>query len=79
LVVHADAELAPSLALQGFQLIAWRHPKVLQQASPMQVEKLPPRRSFHGSKPRDILVVEEIRGVLAPEGANHGVMVLRGA
>jgi hypothetical protein len=77
LVVDPDAMGALPIALEGLQVIARGHPEILPEPSAMEVEQLPPGRPFDGSETRNVFIVEERLGVLAPERPDHGDMVLR--
>jgi hypothetical protein len=46
LVIHADAVLAFAVVFQGFQVVAIRHPQVIQAPRLMQQEQFPPRHAL---------------------------------
>ncbi len=77
LVVDADAVLPLTIALQRLQVIAWRNPQIVEHSGAMEVEQLAPRRTFDGTEPWDRNVIEEFLGVLAPEGLDHSMRLLR--
>ena len=77
LVVDSNTVLPSAIALQRFELIAWRRLQVAEHASPVQVEQLPPGDSLDEPEPPDADVVEESFDILVAEGANHILRVLR--
>jgi len=77
LVVDAITVLAPATAFEGFTLVAGRGLQVLKDASPVQIQQLPPGRPLECLETPDRLVVEQGRCVLAPERPDHGFRVLR--
>jgi hypothetical protein len=58
-------------------MIARGHPEILQEPSSMEIQQLPPGRSFDGAEASNVFIVKEGLGVLAPETPDHGDRVLR--
>ncbi len=76
LVVDANAVLPLAIGLQCLQVITGRNPQIPEHSGTMEEEQLTPRRTFNGPEPGDRNVVEEVLGILAPEGLNHSTTVL---
>jgi L-alanine-DL-glutamate epimerase-like enolase superfamily enzyme len=68
LVVDANAVLAPAVALERLQMIAWRGLQVLEDPSAVQIEQLPASRPLDGSESTNRLVVEQFLHILVLEG-----------
>ncbi len=71
LVVDANAVLPLTITLQRLQAIAGRNSQIIEYSGAMEIEQFAPRRTFNSAELGDRNVVEEVLGVLAPEGLNH--------
>lgn len=68
LVVDADAVLAGSGALEGFEPVAGRDSQIGKDASPVQHGQLPHGHCLEGRESQDPLPLEEGLRVVAHEG-----------
>jgi len=67
LVIDPDAMLSLSIALQGFQTIAWRYTKILYTDGAMKVKQLPSRYPLDIAKPPHVPIIEQRLGISAAE------------
>jgi hypothetical protein len=59
LIVDADTVLPFALALQRFESVARRYPKIIESKRSMQVQQLPARRTLDRPELQDAPVIEK--------------------
>src|SRR5262245_6072583 len=69
LIVDPDAVLTLSISPQGLEPVSGRHPEVRERSCPVEEQELSSRRALKGSKPRDVLILKELRGRPGPKRA----------
>ena len=78
LVVDPDAVLTLPVAVQCIEAVSWDRRQVLQPLSVIQHSQLSPRDRFNVSELAAVLALEELLGLLAPEGTYQMGSIPRG-
>jgi hypothetical protein len=71
LIVHADAMLASTVALERFEPIARWHPKIIKLSCDLQLPQLAPRRRFDANESPDLPAIRQSLRIGAFEGQDH--------
>jgi hypothetical protein len=72
LIVHTNALLPCTIAFQGFQPIAWRHPKIVQFFGDLELPQLTPRDGSDVHKPLSPLALRKRLRIWTLERPDHG-------
>jgi len=72
LLIYPDTVLAGTVALEGFESIAGRHPQIFQPVRDLQLPQLASRDNLYVSEPLDPIALRERLRVSAFKRLDHG-------
>jgi hypothetical protein len=75
LIVDPNAVLAGTVALERFQAVAWRNPKIIEPTGDLELSELPPSDRLDSGKPRHPKPTGESLSVGAAKRGDHGAIV----